>query len=65
MPGEPAFYKAVNGQYTYQVYVSTAQKYSPECQCEGITTDTVTLSVFKNGQRIYKYETDKYLSGWK
>jgi len=65
IPGEPAFYKAVNGQYTYQVYVSTAQKYLPECQCEGITTNTVTLSVFKNGQRVYKYETDKYLSGWK
>lgn len=32
-PGEPSLYKAVNGQYTYQVYVSTARKYSPECQC--------------------------------
>lgn len=65
LPGEPSFYKAVNGQYTYQVYTSLAQKYSPECQCQAINIDTVTLSIFKNGRRIYKYDTNKYLSGWK
>lgn len=65
IPAEPAFYKAVNKQYTYQVYVSMAQKYSPQCQCQGININTVTFSVFKNGQRVYKYQTNKYLTGWR
>ncbi len=65
IPAEPAFYKAVNNQYTYQVYVSMAQKYSPQCQCQEINIDTVTFSVFKNGQRVYKYQTNKYLTGWR
>lgn len=64
-PGEPSFYKAINGQYTYQVYVSQAQKYSSACQCQVIDIDTVTLSIFKNGQRISKYQTNRYLSGWR
>lgn len=65
LPGEPSFYKAVNGQYTYQVYVSQAQRYSSACQCWATNIDTITLSIFKNGQRISRYQTDKYISGWK
>ena len=61
----PNFYKAVNGRYTYQMYISKGEKYIPECQCQGTGIKTITLSVFDNGNRIYKYETNRYLSGWK
>lgn len=53
-PGVPNFFKAENGSYTYQMYVSN-----------NVNKNTITLSVFNNGRRIYKYNTTKYLSGWK
>ena len=53
-PGVPNFFKAVNGNYTYQMYVSN-----------NVKGNIITLSVFDSGRRIYKYNTNKYLSGWK